>query len=128
MIILRIIEWHLQPIPDGEMGTRFNLCANSVLPAYSAKIRLHRCWWRMLETEFVGDNYMMLVAVLVILVANIHYLFTLASGTNIPKMSPTSKFCHQHPKIVINVKIWKCNFWWKFSILAHILSNDALLI
>jgi len=30
----------------------------------------------MLEMKFVGDNYEMLVKVLVILVANNHYLFT----------------------------------------------------
>ena len=35
MIILRIIEWHLQPIPDGDLGPRFNLCAYSELPACS---------------------------------------------------------------------------------------------
>ena len=58
----------------------------------------------MLETKCVGDNYEMLVTVLAILVTNIHYLFTLASGTNIPKMSPTSKFGYEHPKIVTNVK------------------------
>ena len=54
----------------------------------------------MLETKCVGDNFKMLVTVLAFLVTNIHYLFTLASGTNIQKMSPTSKFSHQHPQIV----------------------------
>ena len=44
----------------------------------------------MLETKCVGINFKMLVTVLAILVTNIHYLFTLASGTNIQKMSPTS--------------------------------------
>ena len=52
----------------------------------------------MLVTECVGENYKMLVTVLAVLVTNIYYLFTLASGTNIQKMSPTSKFCHQQPK------------------------------
>ena len=33
--------------------------------------RLHRCWWRMLETQCVGDNYNMSVTVLL---TNIHYL------------------------------------------------------
>ena len=56
----------------------------------------------MLETKCVGDNYKMLVTVLAILITNIHYPFALASGTNIQKISPTSKFSHQHPKIVIN--------------------------
>ena len=44
--------------------------------------RLHRCWKRMLETKCVGDNHEM--------IANIHYLFTLA-GTKIQKMLPASK-------------------------------------
>ena len=62
------------------------------------KIRWHRCCWRMLETKCVGDNCEMF------LVINIHYLFSLASGTNIHKMSPTSKFSHQHQKIVNKLK------------------------
>ena len=53
----------------------------------------------MLETKCIDDNHKMLVTVLAILITNIHYLFTLASGINIPKMSPTSKFCHQHPEV-----------------------------
>ena len=66
--------------------------------------RLHRCWWRMLETKCVGNNYEMLVTVFAIMVTIIQYLFTLALGTSIKKVSPTSKFCHQHQKIVINFK------------------------
>ena len=31
-------------------------------------------------------------------------LSALESGTSILKMSPISKFCHQHPKIVTNIK------------------------
>ena len=54
----------------------------------------------MLETK--DDK--MLVTVVALLVTNIHYRFTLASGTNILKMSPTSKFCQQHSKINTNVK------------------------
>ena len=49
----------------------------------------------MLETKCVGDNYKMLATVLTILFANIQYLFILSSGSNILKMSPTLKFCHQ---------------------------------
>ena len=45
----------------------------------------------MLDTKCVGDKYKMLVTVLAILVTHIYYLFTLESGTNIQKMSPTSK-------------------------------------
>ena len=40
-------------------------------------IRLNRCLRRMLETKYVGDNL---------------------------EMPPISKFCHQHPKIVTNIK------------------------
>ena len=58
--------------------------------------RFHQCWWRMLETKCVGDNYKMLATVSVNLVTSIHHLFTLASGTNIQKMLPTSKNSHQH--------------------------------
>ena len=58
----------------------------------------------MLETKYVGDNFEMLVTVLVDFVTNILYLFALASGTNIQKMSPISKFCHQHPKNVTSIK------------------------
>ena len=66
------------------------------------KIRLHRCWRRMLETKYVGDNFEMLVTVLAHFVTNILFLLLLASGTNIEKMSPISKFCHQHK--VTNIK------------------------
>ena len=62
--------------------------------------RLHQCWWRMLETKCVGDNFEMLVTVLAVFVTIILYLLTLTSGTNNQKMSPISKFCHSHPKIV----------------------------
>ena len=58
------------------------------------------CWWRMLETKCAGDNYKMLVTVKGILVTNIHYLFTLASGTKIQKRSRTTKFYNQYPKMV----------------------------
>ena len=45
------------------------------------------------------DNFKMLVTVLAVLaIININYRFTLASGTYIQKMSPTSKF--SHPQIV----------------------------
>ena len=63
--------------------------------------RLHRCWWRMLETKCVGDNFKMLV---MILVTNILYLLKWASGTIIQKMSPRSLFCRQHSKIVTTCK------------------------
>ena len=35
---------------------------------------LHRCWWRMLETKCVGDNFEMLVTVFAVFVTNILYL------------------------------------------------------
>ena len=67
-------------------------------------LRLHRCWWRMLETKCVGDNFEMLVTVLAVFVTNIFYLLTLGSGTNIQNVSSISKFHHQHQKIVTNIK------------------------
>ena len=56
----------------------------------------------------VGDGSMLvteiLVTVLAILDTNVNYIFTLAPGTNIQEMSPTSKFCQQNPKIGANSK------------------------
>ena len=52
----------------------------------------------------VGDNLTVMVTVLVILVTNINYLFISASGSNIQKMIPTSKFSQQHQKFVTNFK------------------------
>ena len=48
--------------------------------------RLRRCWRRMLETKYVGDNFEMLVTVSADFVTNILYLLALP---------PISKFCHQ---------------------------------
>ena len=63
---------------------------------------LQRCCRRMLETKFDDDNNNMLVTVLAILVTIIDYLFTLASGTNIQKMSSTS---------LSSLKIRRMIFW-----------------
>ena len=38
--------------------------------------RLHICWWRMLETKCVADNFELMVTVLAILVINILHLAT----------------------------------------------------
>ena len=51
-----------------------------------------KCWKRLYG--YFGDNYDM-VTVLFIKVIIINYLLTLPSDTNIPKMSPTSKFRHR---------------------------------
>ena len=51
----------------------------------------------MLETKCVGNNFKMLVTVLAILVTNINYLFTLASGNNIQR-------CRQDPNSVTNIR------------------------
>ena len=48
-----------------------------------SQIRLHRCWWRLLETKCLVDNFKMLVTFLTI------------SVTNTQKMSPTLLNCHQ---------------------------------
>ena len=123
-------------------------------------------WWRqfnnaggrlvtsILETKCVDDNYTMLVTVLAmtVLVTNIHSLFILASGTNIQKMSPTSKFCHQDPKfitklvtptLVINITVipnlfnssykaitcWNSLFWKRYAInnFINIIIYDIIL-
>ena len=89
---------------------------------------LHRCWWRMLETKYVGDNYKMLVTVLAILVTNIHYLFTLASGTNIQKMSSTSKFNRQHPQIITNLSQLKSPTSLSPFLLLHTWGWDTIKI
>ena len=49
----------------------------------------------MLVTKCISDNYKVLVTVLAIMVVNIHYCFTLAPGTNIEILPPTSKNLHQ---------------------------------
>ena len=51
----------------------------------------------------------MLVTVSCILVSNINYLLRLASGTNIQTMPPTSKFCHQHPKLASRCHQYHCH-------------------
>ena len=93
------------------------------LPNYIwSSTRLHRCWWRMLESKCVGVKFKVLVTVLTILVRNNHYLFTWASGTNIRKMSPTSKFSHQHRQIVTNFKSLKlrCHHRWLDNITVNV--------
>ena len=80
---------------------------------------LHRCWCRMLETKCVGDNFKMLVTILIMLVTNILYLLTskrchqdLNSVANILKLSPTVS--HQHHNVT-NMTVAE-NLTWIFSI------------
>ena len=62
---------------------------------FAHKDRLHRCWWRIITTKCVGDNYTILMTVLSILITNIYYIFTLMySVNNIHKSSRT--LGHQH--------------------------------
>ena len=49
------------------------LFGHFIIPAYSV-LGLHRCWLRILETKYVGDNFEMLVTVLVDFVTSILYL------------------------------------------------------
>ena len=95
---------------------------------------LQRCWWRMLKTKCVGDNCEMLVTVLAIFVTKILYLPTLSSGINIQKMSPISKFCHQHQKLsptwsrqhrlVTNIYVADiCHLWLRLS--AHLWISES---
>ena len=62
----------------------------------SQQFGLHRCWWRMLETKCVGDNFEILVTVLVVFVGNILYLLTWASLT--------TKRCQQYRNSVTNIR------------------------
>ena len=57
------------------------------------------------ENAWIDLVISMLVTVFAILVININYPLTLASGADIQKLSPRSKFCDQHPKIVANLKL-----------------------
>jgi len=59
--------------------------------------------------KFVGDNNKILSMVLAILVTNIHYLFSFASGTNGQKMSPTSTNRHQHHCYPFDLYIKSCH-------------------
>ena len=68
-----------------------------------------RCWWRMLWMKFVGDNNKILSMVLAILVTNIHYLFSFASGTNGQNISPTSTNRHQHHCYPFDLYIKSCH-------------------
>ena len=86
-----------------------------------SSIWLHRCWWRMLETKNVVDNFEMLVTVLTVFVIHICYILTSAFGNNIvlvqqPKSnvinietsSPSLEHCHQHK--VINICVAKFDY------------------
>ena len=59
-----------------------------------SSLQLHQCWWRMLETNCVGDNFRILVTVLAILITNIHFLLGLASSK--PSVKSSTSQCHQH--------------------------------
>ena len=78
----------------------------------------------MLETKYVRDNFEMLKTILADFVTNIFYLLALASGTNIKKISPISKNCHQHPNIYVAICI-ACNSYIdvgdKFAMLVTVL-------
>ena len=78
----------------------YSFCLSSI---YGSRFeRLHRCWWLMLETICVGNNFKMLVTVLnFFFVTNIHYLFTLASP--MLHRAPRFKRCHQQQQIVANL-------------------------
>ena len=75
----------------------------------------------------------MLVTFLAILVTNIHYLFTLVSGTNIQKVSPTSQSRSQLLVTNITVTIIEflknCSFEignWNFSFGVQIMERTLL--
>ena len=69
---------------------------NAYKPKLNGQLNwLHRCWWQMLETKCVGDNFEMLVTFLAVFVTNILYLLTY-DGVNVG---------HQQPKDVTNIEI-----------------------
>ena len=71
--------------------------------------------------ECFGDSYKMLMTALINLVTNILFIFTLASVTNIRKMSPTSTnrlISHQHHCICIR---FFRTFWWMLFHLFNII-------
>ena len=68
-------------------------------------IQKNRCCY-----AYVGDNFEMLMMVLSIFVI---YLLTLASGTNIQKMSPISKCCQQHRCIHLYLFEVQSVVYWK---------------
>ena len=70
------------------------------IPFRKTQTGLNQCWGRMLVTKCAGENFQLLVTILAILDTKIHYLFTLELVTNIQKVSPSSKYCHQLAKNV----------------------------
>ena len=100
----------------------------------------HRCWWRMLETKCFGDNLKMTVTDSAILVTNILYFLTLASGTNIQKMSPNINFVanilklsptvsHQHQNVTnmtVAAILWACLFLKNFLLIHFCRSIEKI--
>ena len=75
-----------------KISNRPNKIMDQFLPIGYIDVGDEMCWRQLWD---IGDGFGRFVT-------NILYLFTLASGTYIQKMSSTSKFCHQFPKIVTN--------------------------
>ena len=67
--------------------------------------RLHRCWWRMLETKCVSDNFGMLLTVFAVFVTNILYLLhsNISVGHQLPKDVNNIEIL-SHAKIVTKIK------------------------
>ena len=96
----------------------------------------------MLETKCVDDNLKMLVTVLAISVTNILYFITLASGTNIQKMSPNINFVanilklsptvsHQHQNVTnmtVAAILWACLFLKNFLLVHFCRSVEKISI
>ena len=76
---------------------QWNLWLRQVLKT-TLTLKLHRCWWRMLETKCVGENHKILVTVR-------------NSVTNSQKSSPTlSHQYHCHRFLISTRKFYLC-FW-----------------
>ena len=81
-----LIAWNEYPSKNTEIFCEF-------------KVRLHRCWWRMLEMKCVGDNFEILVTDLRCywqFYWEYHQNYEKNSVTNIMVLSSISKNCHHH--------------------------------
>ena len=108
-----------------------NLSDFKISEKYLARISkwLPRCWWWMLETKCVGDNFVILVTGLANMSPIVPILLHERLALTLQKMSLISKFRHQHPKTVTNIyvafwtsswdKLWKQPFNSEFYVGTH---------
>ena len=107
MTLLLVTSCHWQPYVDDlrnpESGWWF--CFHLL-----NRVRLHRCWWRMLETKWVGEKLKMLVTDPRCWWP-IKYIGKIATITktitNIMILSPTSQIGHHHIDVT-NITVTSC--------------------